>query len=150
MSGIGRAALATAAAATATFAVDRASKLAVEHSLAPGERARGPLGLPLVRRTNRQGVAGSGAGSRADALLIVGGGALALGIAGAGAKLGRSLPAQLGAGMVAGAMLGNLVDRARGDGGVTDFLATPVGVVNAADVLLGAGLVVGGIGLVLR
>ncbi|MCB0877756.1 MAG: signal peptidase II [Thermoleophilia bacterium] len=150
MTGVGRAALITAAAAGATIAVDRIAKVAVEHALAPGEQASGPFGTRIVRRSNGGGVAGSERGSTAGRALVAGGGLLALGIAGAGVALHRPWPLQVGAGMVAGAMAANLVDRATGDHAVTDFLATPLGVVNGADLLLGAGLVLGGIGLAIR
>jgi lipoprotein signal peptidase len=131
----------TAGAATAAFAVDRASKLVVEHTLEEGERADGPLGTSIVRRSN--------AGPHALAG-VVAGGALAAGIAAAGSSLRRPALLQLGAGMVAGAMLGNVVDRVTGDRAVTDFLPTPLGVLNAADLLLGAGIVLGGIGMAIR
>lgn len=141
MTTLARAALITAAAATATFTVDRALKVAVERTLDEGERARGPLGVQLVRRSNDRPIA---------AATLAAGGALALGIAGAGTALRGPGLLQVGTGMVAGAMLGNLVDRAGGDHAVTDYLPTPLGVINAADALLGAGIVLGGIGMVLR
>jgi lipoprotein signal peptidase len=46
-------------------------------------------------------------------------------------------------------MAANLVDRAAG-GGVTDFLHSPLGVLNAADVAIGAGILLGGIGMAIR
>lgn len=141
MTGVGRAALITAAAATATFAVDRAAKVAIERTLDEGERARGPLGTQVVRRSNDGPFSAVG---------IVAGGALAGGIAVGGAALRRPILLQVGAGMVAGAMAGNLVDRVVGDRSVTDFIATPLGVLNAADLLIGAGIVLGGIGMALR
>jgi lipoprotein signal peptidase len=141
MTTIARAALITAAAATATFAVDRSLKVAVERGLDEGERADGPFGTRIVRRTNDRpyGMAMTAAG-----------GALAVGVAGAGSAFRRPAMLQVGAGMVAGAMLGNLVDRVTGDRAVTDYLPTPLGVLNAADVLIGAGIVIAGLGVALR
>jgi lipoprotein signal peptidase len=141
MTPLSRAALITAATATATFAVDRAAKVAVEHGLDEGERARGPLGIGIVRRTNDRPVGSA---------MTAAGGALALGVAGSASALRRPVLLQVGAGMVAGAMLGNLVDRVTGDRAVTDYLPTPLGVLNAADVLIGAGIVMAGIGLAIR
>lgn len=135
----------------ATIAIDRALKLGVERALDEGEVARGPLGTRLVRRTNARGIAGSDAGGGSNAALLAVGGALALGIAGAGAWFGRGgglagRTLQVGAGLMAGGMAANLVDRATG-GGVTDFLPTPLGVINGADAALGAGIVLGGLGI---
>ncbi len=149
MTGVGRAALITAGAAAATIAVDRVLKVAVEHNLAEGEQVQGPLGIRIRRQPNRHGIAGSEQGGGANLALLLGGGALALGIAGAGTMLRRPTMLQVGAGMVAGAMGANLVDRAM-HGSVTDFLPSPLGVLNAADVALGAGIVLGGLGMALR
>jgi lipoprotein signal peptidase len=149
MTGVGRAALITAGAAAATFAVDRALKVAVEHVLDEGEQVRGPLGIRIRRQHNEYGIAGTEQGSGANTALLVAGGALALGIAGAATMLRRPTMVQVGAGMVAGAMAANLVDRAV-KGSVTDFLPSPLGVLNAADIALGAGIVVGGLGMALR
>lgn len=149
MAGVGQAALLTAGAAAATYAVDRSLKVAVEHAFDEGEQVHGPLGIRLRRRTNRHGVAGLPAPGGANGALLLAGGALALGIAGAGIALRRPAALQLGAGMVAGAMAANLVDRATGHG-VTDFLPSPLGVLNAADVALAAGLVLAGIGMAAR
>lgn len=149
MTGVGRAALITAGAAAATFAVDRALKVAVERGLDQGEQARGPLGIRIVRRDNEGGIAGTAPGSGASIALLVAGGALALGIAGAATMARRPPMLQVGAGMIAGAMAGNLVDRAV-RGSVTDYVPTPLGVLNAADIALGAGIVVGGLGMALR
>lgn len=140
MSPLGRAALVTAGAATATIAVDRALKAGVERTLDERERASGPLGVTLLRTTNR---------SENSVGALAAGGFLAVAIAGAAMVLRQSTAVQLGAGMVAGGMAANLVDRASGDG-VTDFLPTPLGVINAADAAIAAGLVVAGIGLALR
>lgn len=149
MTGVGRAALITAGAAAATIAVDRALKVAVEHALDEGEQVRGPLGIRIRRQHNEHGIAGSDQGSGTNLALLVAGGALAFGIAGAATMLGRPTMLQVGAGMVAGAMAANLVDRAM-QGSVTDFLPSPLGVLNAADVALGAGIVLGGMGMALR
>ncbi len=51
--------------------------------------------------------------------------------------------------MVAGAMAANLLDRAT-KGSVTDLLPSPLGVLNVADVALGVGIVLGGLGMALR
>lgn len=147
--GVGRAALITAGAAATTIAVDRALKVAVEHTLEQGEQVRGPLGIRIRRSVNDRGVAGAERGSATGVALLAAGGTLALGIAGAGALLHRPVALQVGAGMVAGGMAANLVDRAF-QGHVTDFLPTPLGVVNGADVAIGAGLAIAGIGLALR
>ncbi len=149
MTGVGRAALITAGAAAATFTVDRAFKVAVEHALDEGEQVRGPLGIRIRRQPNEHGIAGSDPNGTTHAGLLVAGGALALGIAGAATMLQRPTMLQVGAGMVAGAMAANLVDRAL-TGSVTDFLPSPLGVLNAADVALGAGIVLGGLGMALR
>ncbi|MCW2926811.1 MAG: hypothetical protein JWM86_779 [Thermoleophilia bacterium] len=149
MTGVGRAALITAGAAAGTIVVDRALKVAAEHALDEGERARGPLGTRLVRRTNEAGIASASNSDGLGRAMIGVGGLLALGIAGAGIATRRPLAVQLGAGLVAGGMAANLVDRAT-RGRVTDYLATPLGVLNAADLAIGAGLVLGGIGLALR
>jgi lipoprotein signal peptidase len=151
---VGRAALITAGAAAATFAVDRALKVAVEHTLDEGEHTRGPLGIRIVRRTNDRGIGGSARDAHPDGLLMAAGGALALGVAGAGAWLGRrgglaNVGLMAGAGLVAGGMAGNLFDRAS-EGRVTDFLPSPLGVLNAADLAIGAGIVLGGLGMALR
>ncbi|MCW2920665.1 MAG: hypothetical protein JWL76_539 [Thermoleophilia bacterium] len=149
MTGVGRAALITAGAAAATIAVDRVLKVAVEHTLDEGEQVNGPLGIRIRRQPNRHGIAGADQGSGANLALLLAGGALAVGIAGAGTMLRRPTMLQVGAGMVAGAMAANLVDRAM-HGSVTDYLPSPLGVVNAADVALGAGIVLGGLGMALR
>lgn len=149
MTGVGRAALITAGAAAATLVVDRALKVAVEHALDEGEQVRGPLGIQIRRQHNEHGIAGSDQGSGANMALLVAGGALALGIAGAATMLRRPTMLQVGAGMVAGAMAANLVDRTM-RGSVTDFLPSPLGVLNAADVALGAGIALGGLGMALR
>lgn len=149
MTGVGRAALVTAGAAAATLAVDRAVKVAVERTLDEGEQVRGPLGIRVRRQPNLRGIAGSDPGSSANMALLLAGGALALGIAGAGTMLRRPTMLQVGAGMVAGAMSANLIDRAR-QGSVTDYLPSPLGVLNAADVALGAGIALGGLGMALR
>lgn len=149
MTGVGRAALITAGAAAATIAVDRALKVTVEHALDEGEQVRGPLGIRIRRQHNEHGIAGSDQGSGANVALLLAGGALAFGIAGAATMLRRPTMLQVGAGMVAGAMAANLVDRAM-QGSVTDFLPSPLGVLNAADVALGAGIVLGGLGMALR
>mgnify|MGYP003379067209 CR=1 FL=1 len=151
MTGVGRAAWITAGAAAATIVVDRALKVGVEHALQPGEQARGPLGIRIVRRTNEHGVAGTTPGGAGDLALLAAGGVLALGVAGGSTMLRRPALLQVGGGMVAGAMLANLADRVLGGGdGVTDFLPSPLGVLNGADVLLGAGIVLAGVGLALR
>ena len=67
---VGRAALITAGAAAATCAVDRALKVAVEHTLDEGEHTRGPLGIHLVRRTNDRGIGGSSQDSHPNGLLM--------------------------------------------------------------------------------
>lgn len=149
MNGVGRAAAITVGAAAGAVVVDRALKEAVERSLDEGDRISGPLGTAIVRRTNPYGVNGTRPGSGTDTALIAAGGALALGIAAAGAFVHAPLAVRVGAGLVAGGMAGNLVDRARG-GGVTDFLVTPAGVVNAADLAIGTGIVLAGAGLLLR
>lgn len=149
MTGVGRAALITAGAAAATFAVDRALKVGVEHALDEGEQLRGPLGIRIRRQPNEHGIVGSKPGSSTHAGLLVAGGALALGIAGAATMLQRPTLLQVGAGMVAGAMAANLVDRTV-KGSVTDFLPSPLGVLNGADIALGAGIVLGGLGMALR
>jgi lipoprotein signal peptidase len=157
MTGLGTAALVTGGAVAATIAIDRALKVGVEHALDEGEQVSGPFGIRIRRQTNDHGIAGREAGSQHDGALLAAGGALALAIAGAGAWFGRGgglagRTLQVGAGLVAGGMAANLVDRASG-GGVTDFLPSPLGVINGADAALGAGLLVGGagiLGLVLR
>jgi lipoprotein signal peptidase len=141
MGSVAAATVATAAAATATVVADRTLKSMVERRLDEGERAGDPFTAHVVRRSNHTG---------AGPAFAIAGGALAAGIAAGGVALRQPLAVQVGAGMVAGAMATNLVDRVMGDRAVTDFLATPLGVVNAADVLLGAGLIIAGIGLVLR
>jgi lipoprotein signal peptidase len=149
MTGVGRAALITAGAAAATFAVDRALKVGVEHALDEGEQVHGPLGIRIRRQVNEHGIAGSDPAGSTNAALLVAGGALALGIAGGATMLRRPTMLQVGAGMVAGAMAANLVDRAM-RGAVTDFLPSPLGVLNGADIALGAGIVLGGLGMALR
>lgn len=144
MTGVGRAAAITAGAALATMAVDRASKLVVERSLAEGEPARGPFGIRIRRITNDRPLAGVGGGA-----LLAAGAALAVGAAVTGTALRRPLLLPLGGGILAGAMGANLIDRAT-RGGVTDFLVSPLGVVNAADLALGAGIVLAGMGLAVR
>lgn len=146
---VGRAALITAGAAAATFAVDHGLKVAVEHALDEGEHASGPLGIQLIRRTNDRGMTGSGDDGTHAGVLVAAGGALALGIAGAGVLARRPLAVQLGAGLVAGGMAANLVDRAIGPG-VTDYLPSPLGVLNAADVAIGTGIIIAGLGLAVR
>jgi lipoprotein signal peptidase len=136
---VGRAALITAGAAATTFVVDRALKVAVEHGLDEGAHAR-PLGIPITRRTNQHEMSPA---------LIAAGGALALGIAGAATLARRPTLLQAGAGLVAGGMLANLADRAP-DHAVTDFLPSPLGVLDGADVAIAAGIVLAGTGLVLR
>ena len=135
----------------ATIAIDRALKLGVEHSLDEGEQAHGPFGITIRRRTNDRGIAGSEADGHTNVALLAAGGALALGIAGAGAWFGRGgglagRTLQVGAGLIAGGMAANLVDRA-GGGGVTDFLPSPLGTINGADAALGAGILLGGLGI---
>src|SRR6187431_471798 len=104
MTGVGRAALITAGAAAATIAVDRVLKVVVEHTLDEGEQVHGPLGIRIRRQPNQHGISGSEQGSGANLALLLAGGALALGIAGAGTMLRRPTMLQVGAGMVAGAM----------------------------------------------
>lgn len=149
MTGVGRAALITAGAAAATFTVDRALKVAVEHALDEGEQVQGPLGIRIRRQHNEHGIAGSDPSGGANTALLVAGGALALGIGIGGTMLRRPTMLQVGAGMVAGAMAANLVDRAT-KASVTDFLPSPLGVLNGADIALGAGIVLGGLGMALR
>jgi lipoprotein signal peptidase len=151
---VGRAALITAGAAATTFAVDRALKVAVEHGLDEGEQATGPLGIHLIRRTNGRGIGGSEQGGGTNAGLLAAGSALTLGIAAGGAWLGRgggpwNAALMAGAGLIVGGMAGNLFDRAS-EGRVTDFLPSPLGVLNAADLAIGAGIVLGGLGMALR
>jgi lipoprotein signal peptidase len=136
---VGRAALITAGAAASTLVVDRVLKAAVEHGLDEGAHAS-PLGIPVTRRTNGRGM---------SPVLIAAGSALAIGIAGAATLARRPTLVQVGGGLVAGGMLANLTDRAL-SGDVTDFLPSPLGVLNGADVAIAAGLVLAGTGLVLR
>ena len=138
-----------AAAATA-ITVDRALKTAVEHSLDEGEQARGPLGVQILRRTNTGDIAGTDTvGAGASGALLAAGGVLALGIAAAGVLARRPIGIQIGTGLVAGGMFSNLADRAV-SGSVTDMLPTPFGVLNGADVAIGAGILLGGIALAVR
>ncbi|MCW2925509.1 MAG: hypothetical protein JWM98_2913 [Thermoleophilia bacterium] len=141
MTGVGRAALITAGAAVATIAVDRALKVGVEHSLQEGEASR-PLGIPVRRRTNDHALAGG-------AIALAVGGVLALGIGVGATALRRPTLLQVGAGMVAGGIAANIYDRAT-TGRVTDFLPSPLGVMNAADAGIGAGVLLAGVGLALR
>jgi len=128
----------------ATFVVDHAVKAVVERTLDEGERGSGPLGLDVQRITHRDALGGSG-----SVAMLAAGAALAVGIGGAGVLVRRPALAQIGAGMVAGAMLANVADRVLG-GGVTDFLPTPLGVINVADAAIGAGIALAGLGLLLR
>lgn len=129
------------ASTAGAFLLDHASKSLVERSLDEGERPDGMLEPYVVRRPSRGPHATVG---------IAAGTALALGIAGVGTTLGRPPLLLVGAGMVAGGMLGNLTDRITGDGSVTDFLATPLGLVNGGDVLIGAGIAIGALGIAIR
>lgn len=131
-----------------TIAIDRASKLAVERTLDEGERASA-AGIALHRLTNGRGISGTEPGGSTNAALLGAGAALALGIAGAGAYFGHGggvagMALAAGTGFLAGGMAGNLFDRAT-KGEVTDFLPTPRGVVNLADIALGGGIVTAGI-----
>lgn len=152
MGGMATAALVTAGAVAGTIAIDRATKLGVEHALDEGERGSA-LGIPLERRTNSRGIQGVDKGSGTDLALIATGGAFALGVAGAGAYFGRGggwqgRLLQAGAGILAGGMAANLADRAFTDRGVTDFLPTSsrLGVINVGDIALATGFGLGAIG----
>lgn len=150
MIGTGRALLLTAGVAAGSIAVDRALKHGVEQHLDEGERLQGPLGTSIVRRTNHAGIAHVDPASGSHGALVAAGGVLAAGIATAGVLLGRTAPlAAAGAGLIAGGMASNLHDRAA-HGHVTDFLPSPLGLLNAADVAIAAGIAIGGIGLLLR
>lgn len=147
MTDVGRAAVVTVGAATAALIADRVAKTAIERTLGEGEAARGPLGIHLHRVSNTRGVLGSPVGSDGTGLLV--GAALAGGIAGAGVLLRRPALLQIGTGLVAGGIAANLIDRARGRG-VTDFLPSPLGVLNLGDVALGAGIACAIVGIALR
>lgn len=152
MAGIRHAALVTAGAIAGTIAIDQVSKLAVERTLHVGERTD-VAGIPLERRANDRGISGTERGGGTNAALLGTGVALALGIAGAGAWFGRGGGAAgtvlaAGTGMLAGGMAANLFDRAT-KGQVTDFLPSPLGVINVADAALAGGIVTAGLGAAL-
>lgn len=149
MTGVGRAVLVTAGAATAVLVADRVAKVAVERTLDEGQHVRGPLGIHLRRTTNARPITGGRPGDAELPVVLAAAAALAIGIAGAGVALRRPAALQIGAGMMAGGMAANLVDRARGDG-VTDFLRYPGGVLNLADLALAAGFACAGLALAVR
>lgn len=133
----------TAVMAAGTVAVDRGLKAVVEQVLEDGESTR-LLGIPVTRTSNDRGIAGSERNSGSNTALLGVGSALALGIAGAGVLFGRGRGWQgttlaVGTSLLAGGMAANLLDRTTRDG-VTDYLPSPLGTLNAGDLALASGI----------
>jgi len=149
VSDLGRATRLAAGAAGATFAVDRVAKVAIEHGLGEGQRARGPLGIHLRRTTNARPLQGGAPGGGESPLLFAAAWTWALGVGAAGVAARRPAAVPIGAGIVAGAMAANLLDRAAGRG-TTASMTSPLGVLHLADLALGAGFVCAGLGLMVR
>lgn len=133
-----RPALVTVGAAATALATDQLTKLVVERSLDEGERASIP---GVLRRSNR------GPFSQASSVAAS---TLAVGMAAASVAFHKSPIVHIGAGITAGAMLSNIVDRSTNDHAVTDFITTGLGIINVADLLIGTGIIVGAIGLMRR
>jgi signal peptidase II len=140
-------ALTTGVIATATalglgaLLVDQATKAAARDRLQPGGRpveiVPGVVDLRLAKNSGINFGMGQGLGgifSIASAIAVPAIGAYLLH---SGA---HPLLTAAGTGIAMGGTLGNLSDRFANDGSVTDFIGTPLGICNVADVLLFGGL----------
>lgn len=122
------------------IALDQVAKAIVRGSLAPGERVDLVLGFHLTRITNK-GLAFGTLGGGGPLVLVVTIAALALVLAWFARDPTRPW-LWLGAGLLAGGAVGNLIDRVRLDA-VTDFLDPPLWpAFNLADIAITVGAVV--------
>ena len=129
-------------AAGATLAVDQVTKAAARARFEPGEVQSVALdGDVAIGHVQNHGSAYGLVGQMpawvpAVATGVIGGGALAF-----GSRTGHPIAAGIGAGLVIGGGLGNVIDRLH-QGHVTDMLPTgdAFGYYNVADVAINAGL----------